>query len=333
MGLDKVFWGIFTIVLTLIGYMALKACVFSPLFTVGLSNCPSAFFVNEGAVHLAKSKRLSKSLQELEFSLSNAQACTVDDESETSITVPDFVDPDGPDIQQAAQVIIILDDSASMLAVDNDADPGKYFDQWNETIDKLNELPQLEYSSNADIFKRTSLQKELEEIQANSGTRFEMAKKAILPVLNKTGKTPLSLWSFNHCGIDPLLHYPKNNLAPVEALNELNVGGGTPISSTIDYIPKMMDPGAGLSADEAVNVVIFTDGDESCQQNGVERDPCAAAEEVKSSFPYLYIHSVSLAENVGAVRCIADKTGGIVAKSGNQQALENMLRYIADESN
>lgn len=100
-----------------------------------------------------------------------------------------------------------------------------------------------------------------------------------------------------------------HNVAPVE---------GTPLADGIAKAGAMLD---GVNRESVMLVV--SDGEESCQRN-----PCAVAEELARSKPYLKINVVDIL-GTGAGNCLAAATGGQVYTANNIGDLQLMTTQAA----
>ncbi len=331
-------WAVFVGVLVLIAYVSLKACELNlPLIGGLISHCPNQPVIKPYISELAETQQLTRTLQDLRVQLSSIEQCEIEQPEVEKLTEPpeELIDKDGVEVNKAAQILIILDDSISMLEA---TDAQKYPD-WQNTYDRYYHLldkPQRSFSEQQEL---ESLLYKMQEFTDTNKSRLHAAKQAIIPVLNDDHEAPTSLWSFNDCQKLPKQHFPIGGISATNAVKNLPAIGATPIAGSIEYIPNMLTiEGAGMSRDKSVNVVLFTDGNEGCysakqiNEGMINKDPCAAARQLKKEYPFVFIHSVSLADNVDAVRCVADETGGIVAKAGDQEGLSNMLEYIAKES-
>jgi hypothetical protein len=85
-------------------------------------------------------------------------------------------------------------------------------------------------------------------------------------------------------------------------------------------------PGSVPSSDKPVNVVLVSDGYDSCGG-----DPCAAARQVERARPDININVVAVSQSVRALKCIADATGGKYFEAAAVSQLARLLRTAAGQ--
>jgi hypothetical protein len=134
------------------------------------------------------------------------------------------------------------------------------------------------------------------------------------------------LVSFNACGT-PQRH---GHYAPTERdrllhrIGIIELGDYTALADTIQTLPRVIR--GGQSEDEPVNVVLVSDGRDSC--NG---DPCAAAAALKSAAPHVYVNTIGISLGAEAVRCVADATGGAFVQAEDAGTLAEQLVRAAGQ--
>jgi Mg-chelatase subunit ChlD len=100
--------------------------------------------------------------------------------------------------------------------------------------------------------------------------------------------------------------------------------GTTPLADAIQAVTQVAD--GGKSADKPVNVVVVTDGFDSCQ-----RDPCAAAKAVKRALPHSSISVIAASRNLRPLRCIAEIGGGLFMEPRSSEAFARAVRQAAGQ--
>lgn len=330
---SRLLWVVFTLLVVLIAHESLRACKFSFLSSVGLiSHCPSVLLYKNNTQSLDESLKLNRELQSLELELTALPNCPED----IKPTLDKILEGSPVEVQRAAQLIVILDDSGSMLE-DAVSKTNTVYEEWQSAHEQLADLIQgksLNELSPSQEAKVNELYTRIKTLEQSEGIRFTVAKNAIGDLFEYPAGIPRSLWSFNGCDKKAVRHISNLDSSGFrEKIAAIGIGGLTPIASTIEQIPDMLIDGAGKDANNSVNVILFTDGTESCNSQPLpEKDPCDAARNLRANYPFVTIHSVSLADNVEAVRCTAEATGGLVAKSSDQKALAGLLQYISDAS-
>jgi len=108
-----------------------------------------------------------------------------------------------------------------------------------------------------------------------------------------------------------------NLLSYIQAIRPVQ---GTPLANGVAQAGKMLD---GVNKESVMLVV--SDGEESC--NG---DPCAVAQQLARSKPYLKINVVDIM-GTGAGNCLAEATGGRVFTARNVSELAAMTRQAAKD--
>ncbi len=328
--ITRITWVLFAVVLAFVAYISLKACELNlPVLGGLISHCPSQPLVKPYVDELADTRRLTKALQNLRIELSGIKECEVED---APIPPPIVTDVE---VKKAAEVLIILDDSISMLEASDANKHSTWQDLFNRRADLLGLYDAKKFTREHEK-EFQEINKTLQVYGDQNKSRLQTAKNAIIPVLSSEHESPISLWSFNNCELQPKKHFPVGDVSAKDSVVQLEAIGNTPIAETIDFIPKMISlGGAGKSADKSINVVLFTDGQDNClkeEDKLLGASVCSSARQLKKAYPYIYIHSVSLVDNLDAVRCVADETGGIAGVAGDQESLSKMLEYIAEES-
>ncbi len=164
----------------------------------------------------------------------------------------------------------------------------------------------------------------------NNDGRFEIARQAILPVLeNSTGTPPISLWSYNNtCNNPPRKMFPSAGRSAGEVASSLSATASfSPLTDSLNAIPDMLSPGSAQTLPRAVNVLLFADGNDNCN-----KDPCSASANLKNRFPHLYIHVVAIGQDLERLQCVARATGGASVQSEDVDAVRRVASSIVQQS-
>lgn len=357
-------WAGFAILVSLLAYTALHACMFAiPGLGIIAERCPKPAEVRasefDDLVDLGN--LLARQLAELRAKAMQVPACGSDlaQDKEDSGFPPDLKIP------VAKQLIVILDTSGSMqFAADSgvqdnvDARGSLITDAVERNLLPLdNAISSVSPESRGIPFLSTEQLDALRANDAKLAARVEQLQKtweglpqermmqrrqvaidAIAPILEVPPvDLPISVWGFRQCDEAPLNIYNSGDplkvvgnkaVTPRQLLEDLRFDSATPLASTIQYIAKMIKPGAGLSEDFGVNVFVLSDGAEQCNGN-----VCEAAREIHAKYPYLWIHVTSMASGtIKDLRCIAEETGGVALETEQVDDLKKLIRFVAQKS-
>jgi hypothetical protein len=240
-------------------------------------------------------------------------------------------------------VVLVLDASTSM-DWDFDLDPGveqrivEVDDRARQLAERIEALQQ-----SGDLFRLmaeiASLQQEHQAILRERQTleravddpakidRIEVAKRALTEVVQAApDDVVFGLVSFNACGAPQRHgHYaPSERDRLLHRLGIIELGDYTALADTIRTLPQIVR--GGQSEEEPVNVVLVSDGKDSCGG-----DPCAAAAALKAAAPHAYVNVIAIGRNAEEVRCVADATGGMFVQAEDAQALAEQLVHAAGQ--
>lgn len=346
---------IFAGLLFAIGMIALEACrLYLPGIGVIMQRCPGS----DGRPATAGNEngRLWRTLNELRLTAVQAPACGA---STTDIPLS------LPEIEKAEQVVVILDTSGSMssnkvtLPVDR-----KLAERRASLLDRIKSMQEESQLPGAD---RPALAQAAEELKAQlrvlqtlpgantiTKSRFDVAKDAIRPLIDTSiERLPINLWGFGKCTGTSRHIYPDGDQTIGEVLDSLITGAESSLARALINIPDMIESGAGQSRDRAVNILLFADGGDGCDQ-----DACAVAADLKRRLPYTFVHVVSIggdrellqqlraSKSAGqlqsgdsstlkaleTLKCIADTTGGAWLAGENAAAIEQFASEVVRRS-
>lgn len=220
------------------------------------------------------------------------------------------------------EVVLLVDVSRSMKW-DFGADPA-LIAQLDEIISSL---------PSAGLFQQIELTARYDQLAARldnaPGTdRIDVAKAALVELGRATPPgTGFKLLSFAPCGAPPV---EEGTFASgqgsdfVAAVNRLQLRSETALAQAIAALPNYT--AAGRSPDQPVNIVIVTDGQDSCGG-----DPCAAAERMKAALPHAQVAVVSVAQEANANACIAERSGGIFHYADDMSRVADLMRQATGQ--
>jgi hypothetical protein len=156
--------------------------------------------------------------------------------------------------------------------------------------------------------------------------RMEIAKAGLTDAIRRAPAVGrMGLVSFGDCGSGGVVDHgtfdPAQRGELVGRIAALKPISGTPLARALAAAASLI--AGGTSAADPVNLVVVTDGNDSCQGN-----PCAVAKALKAQKPGLVINVVDLAGWTD-VKCIAQATGGFYKSGAGGIDLKPMLREAA----
>jgi hypothetical protein len=157
--------------------------------------------------------------------------------------------------------------------------------------------------------------------------RIEVAKQALTEVVQASpDDVVFGLVSFNACAAPHRHgHYtPAERDRLLHRLGIIDLDDNTGLAVTLQTLPQIIR--GGQSEDDPVNVVLVSDGKDSCRG-----DPCAAAAALKSAAPHVYVNTIGISRGAEEVRCVADATGGVFVQAEDAQALAQQLVSAAGQ--
>lgn len=235
------------------------------------------------------------------------------------------------------EVAMLLDASASM-DTDFNLDPAKE-ERYEQLIKRHNRLSQELRSAGFDLIKQGRLRLELGRLEneisrlwrtfdtPGERNRMEVAKSSLkATVKNSPSDIDLSLMSFSDCGRIRMhgSFSPSQRNALLSQVDQVRTGRGTALAEAIRSVPRMIS--GGKTEDKPVNIVLFSDGRESCGGNA-----CAQARALKQQYPHLYINVIAIGKSDQSQRCIANATGGLFLQPDNTAALAQALKRASGQ--
>ena len=212
-------------------------------------------------------------------------------------------------LQQPIEVAIVLDGSGSM--------------QYSVDIPELLERQYLDASNAASnagsggdfigILNRMELQeranaldRQLREYPGSS--RMEIAREVLDQAVRQTpSNIKFDLTYFNSCTSITAISFGSDRDGLRRAISRVSPNSGTPLAQSMRISANNLEGGG--TEDDPVNMVIVTDGDDSCGG-----DPCAAARELKMLKPGLIINVVDMSQS-NVLSCVSNATGGTYRRS------------------
>ena len=331
-------WIVFTVLIIAIAFFALRACSFGLPF-IGRSlffACPAVASGNENAELLAlveQERVLRSELDSLRSRLaSEPDACHAAAEhasADTSEAAPVAQQPmrTACAIPASDNVLLVMDQSLSMKW-DFDSPPAlleredRLFERVMAIDREIGNLQQQIGNNPLAAFQvigrlselqaernevSAQLQHVNEQLAAGPGIdRFDIAKNAVSELADAASTSvTFDLVTFSQCGAPTRMgSFPpsaRNKLK--QQTRGLRAKQSTALADAISALPEAT--GLGRTADKPLNVVLLSDGADSCGG-----DPCAAARQMKAQMPHAVISVVALAPQLGANACIANNTGG-----------------------
>lgn len=245
--------------------------------------------------------------------------------------------------RRPTEVVLVLDASLSM-DWDFDLDPAveqrivaaderaRQLAQRIETLQQSGNLFQLmaeilalQQEHQAILRERQALERAVDDPAKID--RIEVAKQALTDVVQAApDDVVFGLVSFNACG--PPQHHghyaPGERARLLDRIGSIGLGDFTALADTIRALPRIIR--GGQSEEEPVNIVLVSDGKDSCGG-----DPCAAAAALKAAAPHAYVNTIGISVGAEEVRCVADATGGAFVQADDAEALAEQLVRAAGQ--
>ncbi len=325
------------------GWLALGACGLRAFGAAPLLDfCPvppdpvdSADAATQLAALQARGDVLERDLHRLRVSLINVAPCP-DPEPPAGAGIEAAVTPEPLQCpaEDPTEVIMVVDTSGSMQYNLN-ADPALER-QRRRVVEQLNALDEAiarnPFVSITEGLRYNQLERELESLERRLTTgpgpdRMRVARDASLDLVDVLPpEVAISLMTFDDCTrhrrYGPFDDAERGSLR--SRIRGLDATGGTPLAHTIRSVIDAT--AAGRSPDQPINVVVFSDGDDSC-----DGDPCAAAREVRSAMPYAPISVVAISADLDRLRCVADITGGLFLQPDSAARIGDAMRQAAGQ--
>ena len=235
--------------------------------------------------------------------------------------------------RRPVEVVLVLDASSSM---------GWDFDIDRATEDRVIELDErgrrleeriarMQESGNllGLMVELIALQQERQAIQREAETlqqaidrpdrinRIEVAKRALTEVVEASpDDLDFTFVTFNSCGPPQVQgRFGPGQRGPlISRIQGTVLAPSTALADSLAAVPQMIE--SGRSAEQPVNVVLVSDGKDSCGD-----DPCAAAAALKRALPHAYVNAIAISRDAGAVSCVPEATGGLFVQAEDAERL------------
>ena len=218
------------------------------------------------------------------------------------------------------QRIVAADERARQLAQRIEA-----LQQSGNLFQLMAEIVSLQQEHAAILRERQALERAVDDPAKID--RIEVARQALTDVVQAApDDVVFGLVSFNACGAPQHHgHYaPGERARLLERLGSIGLGDFTALADTIRALPQIIR--GGQSEEEPVNIVLVSDGKDSCGG-----DPCAAAAALKAAAPHAYVNTIGISVGAEEVRCVADATGGAFVQADDAEALGEQLVRAAGQ--
>ena len=323
-------WLTFAGVVALLAWLLLAACEIRLPWGAQIGFCagsaPITYAPEELALRAAQTRgdALTRQLHAARMDLLATPACTPAPAPEPDVATG----PKQCPASDPSEVIMVFDTSGSMnynLNVPPRAE---------QELDSLIRRRDAVLSQGLlGMFSAAPLNRKIESIMKNLRTmpgtdRIDVAKPAAITLIDSLPeKVSTTLLTFGkQCG-------QIRRLGPIDAerrgalkqhIRSLVADGTTPLADAIQAVAKVAD--GGKTPEKSVNVVVLTDGFDSCQ-----RDPCAAAKAVKRALPHGYISVIAASRNLEPLRCIAEIGGGLFMQPRSSDDFARAIRQAAGQ--
>ena len=229
--------------------------------------------------------------------------------------------------RRPTEVILVVDASTSMK-FNYDLDPAQ-----EESLGPLDALGAL--AGNNPLFgvlgaiaNQAMRERQYQDLINQPGIdRIDVAKGALRDLVQAApNDVGFSLLSFNQCG-PPRMHgeFPPGAKAPLlRSIQGIELDSSTALADALASLPGYVS--GGRDPENPVNVVLLSDGADTCGG-----DPCRVAALLGQRFPHLRINVVAVGGRLGALRCVADATGGAFVEPDNADQLASALVRAAGQ--
>ncbi len=205
--------------------------------------------------------------------------------------------------QRPSEIAIVLDGSGSMeYSVDlPDALEQDYLDAWSAA----NASPSGDLMS---IFNTLGSQQRVNDLEQQmrnypGRSRMEVARDVLQETVQQApAEIDIDLTYFTSCRNIVSTSFGGDRAGVQRAIAGVRPDMGTPLDRAMRAAARNLE--AGATAEDAVNIVLVTDGNDSCGG-----DPCAAARTLKRQMPGLIINVIDMSRS-DTLSCVSDATGG-----------------------
>lgn len=309
-----VLWMVFATLVLTGGAVSLRACGFWTPWS--LDACPRPAPPSEAALAAERRDALTAQRDRLIAAANLAPQCRIPAAAEPE-PEPEPQEDASCQPPPTGEVVVLLDVSFSM-EFDFLADAGDLarLDELQSRIDSNPGL-QPEYDRVTEALRRSP-----------GEDRIDVARGALSELGRATPPgTNLNLLSFAQCGVPPRQEgvFPGGAGGAFEAaVRRLQLRPNTALAEAIAALPRYTE--AGRSAEDPVNIVIVTDGEDGCGG-----DPCAAARAMKSELPYARVSVISVAQQANANACVAEGAGGTFHYAAEIEEVARSLRQATGQ--
>ena len=218
-------------------------------------------------------------------------------------------------LQRPSEVAIVLDGSGSMeFSVDV---PEQLEAQYLEAWRAANSGPPRDLLG---LLSAVSLQERVDNLDRQLSNYPGRSRMSVARDVfdDAVGQAPtdiaVDLTYFRSCTDITSNSYGQDRAALQRAISGVQPGTGTPLAQAMRVAAGNI--AGGNTPDEPVNMVIVTDGNDSCGG-----DPCATARRLAQQKPGLVINVVDLSQS-DMLNCVSDATGGTYRRSRGADAGE-----------
>ena len=157
--------------------------------------------------------------------------------------------------------------------------------------------------------------------------RIDVAKQSMVQLVEGTPPdVSFGLISFSTCGRpqDHGRYGPSSRPQLIQRIRRIQLDSDTALADALAYAPQYVT--GGRSEEEPVNIVLFSDGQDSCGG-----DPCAQARRLKQQLPHAYVNVIGIGRELQVQRCIADATGGLFLEARDTEQLADALERASGQ--
>lgn len=227
-----------------------------------------------------------------------------------------------------SEIMFVLDTSRSMRdSIDVPASLQRAEAEKVKEIDAL--AAQLERGNVFAAVGLAAAQSQMEDIQRQidrvpGERRITIAREIAIDAIEKAPEDiTIGLVDFNECrGEYHGAFSAAQRPALTARINNLSTENPTALAAAVQEAGRRMQ--GGQTPDDYVNMVVLTDGVDSCGG-----DPCAAARAAKAGRPGLVINVVDLSA-LTVAKCMADITGGFYNRKSDGMDLADLARSMRE---
>lgn len=220
------------------------------------------------------------------------------EEEQAQICEPD------QEYQPAQEVALVMDGSGSMqYSVDV---PVELEARYIALDERLARIPPNNFLA---LLNAAQMQQELAQLEQQlrsypGRSRIDVARQVMVDTTQQApSELGMNLTVFGACNeIRTNRYAPAQRPQLINRIRGVEARAGTPLASAMRQAAQSLE--LGDNPDDAVNMVLITDGADSCGG-----DPCQTARQLKQQKPGLIINVIDMSQT-DKLRCVADITGG-----------------------